>query len=117
VPIGFGGSSTGNFIFSKEKLSSVGIKDETGNTNEILSIYPNPSIGGSTTIVYNFENIVTSAILNIYDLSGKIIYSEQLNNNSGLHTYNLNTTSLNAGLYIVSIDVDGRRLQQKLIIR
>jgi uncharacterized protein YjbI with pentapeptide repeats len=117
VHIGFGGSSTGNFIFSKEKLSSVGIKDETGNTNAIVSIYPNPSIGGSTTIVYNFENIVTSAILNIYDLSGKIIYSEQLNNNSGLHTYNLNTTSLNAGLYIVSIDVDGRRLQQKLIIR
>lgn len=117
IPTGFGGSSNGNYIFSKEKLSSVGIKDETGNSKALLSIYPNPSSGGEATIIYDFENSVSSASLNVYDLSGKNIYSEKLNNNIGLHTYNLNTSAFNSGMYFVTIEFEGKRIQQKLIIQ
>ncbi len=117
IPTGFGGSSNGNYIFSKEKLSAVGIKDETGNTNAILSVYPNPSSGGSTTIIYDFENTVSSAMLNVYDLSGKNIYSEKLKNDIGLHTYNLNTSAFNNGMYFVTLEFEGKRIQQKLIVQ
>lgn len=117
IPTGFGGSSNGNYIFSKEKLSSVGIKDETGNSKALLSIYPNPSSGGEATIIYDFENSVSSTSLNVYDLSGKNIYSEKLNNNIGLHTYNLNTSAFNSGMYFVTIEFEGKRIQQKLIIQ
>lgn len=117
IPTGFGGSSNGNYIFSKEKLSSVGIKDETGNTNAILSIYPNPSSGGNATIIYDFENASSSAILNVYDLSGKTIFSEKLNSSSGLHAYNLNTSAFNSGMYFVTIEFEGNRIQQKLIVQ
>lgn len=117
IPTGFGGGSTGNYMFSKEKLSSVGIKNETGNSNALLSIYPNPSSGGEAIIIYDFENSVSSALLNVYDLSGKNIYSEKLNNNIGLHTYNLNTSAFNSGMYFVTVEFEGNRIQQKLIIQ
>lgn len=117
IPIGFGGSANGNYIFSKEKLSTVGINNITENTQAVISIYPNPSSGGNATVIYNFENLVSSAVLNVYDLSGKNIYSEKLNNNIGLHTYNLNTSIFNSGMYIVTVEFEGNRIQQKLIIQ
>ncbi|MBC7863199.1 MAG: T9SS type A sorting domain-containing protein [Bacteroidia bacterium] len=117
IPTGFGGGSTGNYMFSKEKLSSTGLNDETGNLTALLSVYPNPSTNGNTTIVYDFENQVSSAVLNVYDLSGKNIYSEKLTAGTGLHTYNLNTSTLTAGMYFITIDFDGKKIQQKLIIQ
>lgn len=116
IPTGFGGGATGNYMFSKEKLSSTGITDAMGNTKAVLSIYPNPSSRGNATIIYDFENFVSSAVLNVYDLSGKNIYSEKLNNNIGLHTNNLNTSTFNSGMYFVTVEFEGNRIQQKLII-
>lgn len=117
VPTGFGGGSTGNYMFSKELLSSVGIKDEAKNNPALLSVYPNPSVGGNTTIIYDFENSVSSVVLNVYDLSGKTVYSEKLNSNSGLHTHNLITSVLKSGMYFITIEFEGESIQQKLIIQ
>lgn len=111
IPTGFGGSATGNYMFSKEELSSTGITDAMGNTKSVLSIYPNPSSGGNATIIYDFENSVSSAVLNIYDLSGKNIYSEKLNNDNGLHTHNLNTSTFNSEMYFVTVEFEGKRIQ------
>ncbi|MES2396661.1 MAG: T9SS type A sorting domain-containing protein [Bacteroidota bacterium] len=117
IPTGFGGGSTGNYMFSKELLSSVGIKDEAKNNTALLSVYPNPTVGGNTTIIYDFEKSVSSAVLNVYDLSGKAVYSENLNNNTGLHTHNLITSVLKSGMYFVTIEFEGEVIQQKLIIQ
>lgn len=117
IPTGFGGSATGNYMFSKEKLSSTVITDAMGDIKSVLSIYPNPSSGGNATIIYEFENSVSSAVLNIYDLSGKNIHSEKLNYDTGLHTHNLNTSSFNSGMYFVTVEFEGNRIQQKLIIK
>lgn len=117
IPTGFGGGSTGNYMFSKELLSSVGIKDEAKNNNALLSVYPNPSVGENTTIIYDFEKSVSSAVLSVYNLSGKIVYSEELNSNTGLHTHKLITSVLKSGMYFVTIEFEGEVIQQKLIIQ
>lgn len=117
IPTGFGGSSTGNHIFSKEKLSSVGIADANGNSLASLAIYPNPSNGEAVTIVYNFETNNSSVKLTVYDLSGRTVYADVLNNQIGLHQYQLSANNLNTGMYFVTIDAGESRLQQKLIIK
>lgn len=114
----FGGSSNGNFIFTKEQLNvATGITDATAISNASLSVYPNPSNGGDITILYDFENTLSSASLAISDLSGKIIYSEQLTKTPGFYAHNINTNRLSPGLYIVCVELGGNRLQQKLIIQ
>ncbi|MBI4929315.1 MAG: T9SS type A sorting domain-containing protein [Bacteroidetes bacterium] len=117
IPTGFGGSSTGNYIFSKEKVSSVGIANVNGNSLGTLVLYPNPASGENTTVIYSFESSVSSAIIKIYDLSGKSVYSENLRANTGLNTYKLNTSMFNAGMYFVTVECDGNKLQQKLIVK
>lgn len=116
---GFGGSSNGNYIFSKEKLSAVGIKNAENKQVASLSVYPNPSLSDeeNTTIVYNFQNHFSSAVLNIYDMSGKRVASQRLDSSSGLHTETIETTTLQAGMYIVMMNVDGQTVQQKLIVK
>lgn len=116
IPTGFGGSANGNFMFTKEKLKVTGIEDVRGNTAASLSVYPNPSNGENTTVVYNLENDAQTAVLKVIDLSGRTVYMEALKNNSGLYTTTLNLSGFNAGMYILNLEVDGNHTQQKLII-
>lgn len=114
---GFGGSSNGNYIFSKKMMSATGIDDLNGESLGTLALYPNPSSGENTTIIYSIDKTVSSAVLNIYDLSGRIVQTERLNNNPGFYQQQLSNQNLTAGMYLVSIDLDGSRIQQKLIVK
>lgn len=114
---GFGGSGNGNYIFSKEKLSSVGITEIDGNFSASIAVYPNPSNGENVTLIYNFEKNFSKAEYTLYDLSGRKIQNENLNDNSGFYSHTINTSGLNAGLYIVSVTIDQKTIQQKLIIK
>lgn len=113
---GFGGASTGNYIFSKEKVSAVGIKENEHLTLATTALYPNPSNQAQVTLLYNFEKEFNSAVLSVMDLSGRVIYTEALNNTIGMHTQPISTSQLSAGVYVVSVNVDGQLIQQKLIV-
>jgi hypothetical protein len=117
IPTGFGGGSTGNFIFSKEKIATASITDIEGNTTALLSVYPNPSSTGTVTIVYDLTTPVSVASLRLSDMTGKIVHTTPVNQNSGLHTYTLDTSTLNSGVYFVHLTVEGTTIQQKIIIQ
>lgn len=113
---GFGGSANGNFIFSKELLSTVGIEEAKGPVAS-LSVYPNPAKGENVNIIYNLYKETSKAVLNIYDIAGRTVIERQLQNSTGLSTMNLNTADFHAGVYIISISTEGKRIQQKLIVQ
>lgn len=74
--------------------------------NTAVTLYPNPA-----------ENIVTvvyqgSSLLTISDLSGRIVYSSEINS-----TTNVSTSEFNAGVYIVKCEGNGTVLTSKLIVR
>lgn len=114
---GFGGSADGNFIFTKEKLSASGINDVNGNSIGSLAIYPNPSNGNNINIIYHLEKFVSAANLSIYDLTGRKIYSEKLNGTQGFYQHKLSAQNLTAGMYLLTIEMQGNKIQQKLIVR
>lgn len=116
IPAGFGGSANGNFIFTKEKMVITNIENTPGTIAASLAVYPNPSNGGTTTIIYDLEKDVTTALLNVIDLSGRMVYSETLKPDAGLYTLSLNTTIFQPGMYLLNLEVDGNRTQQKLIV-
>ncbi|MCA0429052.1 MAG: T9SS type A sorting domain-containing protein [Bacteroidetes bacterium] len=112
---GFGGSSNGNYIFSKEKLSTVGI-NENNEVKASVSIYPNPSNSSNVTVLYDLEKNYSNAQLNIFDITGKLITQENLNNTIGFYSHTINTQNLKAGVYVVSIKLNNTTIQQKLIV-
>lgn len=92
---GFGGSSTGDFEFTKEKISTVGINEQSGS---FFSVYPNPA-REQLNIVLDTQDQVEVAL---YNMSGQKVYSEVLNQ-TGFRTEQINLPSLNSGLYILQV--------------
>lgn len=113
---GFKGSSTGEFIFTKEKMSGAGIVEaEKAGFNFVA--YPNPTVNGSTTIAYTLDHVTEAGSMEIYSLSGELINAETLNTTAGIHTQTVNTTSFNYGVYIIKLTFDGVTTQQRLIVQ
>ncbi len=116
IPTGFGGSTDGNFIFTKEKLVITSIREENDLPGNSLAVYPNPSNGENINIIYNIEKEAQAATLKIIDLSGRLVHAAVLNRHSGLYTQNLSVNGFNPGMYIIHLEVNGKGTQQKLII-
>lgn len=114
---GFGGAGNGNFIFSKEKISTVGLDEINASSNIELSVYPNPVVNGSAQLVYSLNKDYTHANYTLIDMNGKIVANESLNNNAGFYTHSISTANLEKGVYFVNITIDNFTTQQKLIVQ
>lgn len=117
IPTGFGGSATGAYMFSKEKLKVSKVKNTSGAASATLSLYPNPSEGSVVSLVYDFNQKVTHARVIVQDLKGRQVYADKLDNAAGLKIYSLNTAQMNRGIYLVTLSFDGGNIQQKLVIK
>ncbi|HLP20737.1 MAG TPA: T9SS type A sorting domain-containing protein [Chitinophagales bacterium] len=112
---GFGGSSTGNYIFSKELVyeASTGINDIDGVS--ALTVYPNPA-HNQVSVVYNYDKADSkNAGLTIYDMSGRLVMQENFSMVNGFNQHIVDVSQLNGGIYMVSIP--GTSKTQKLIIQ
>lgn len=116
---GFSGSSTGTFNFSKEKLATVVVPtgiDQSASRQSSLSVYPNPAIN-QTTVLYDLADATSAATLRVFDLAGKQVFADVLGTANGLQQYQLPLGGLQAGMYVVTVETNGYRLQQKLMVQ
>lgn len=112
---GFGGSGNGNFIFSKEKISAVGIAGEKGNTIGEMALYPNPASGSAVTLVLSSHVHNAEMTVSVMNITGKVLSSEAIQVNEGIHQHLLNIEWLNAGVYFVTVQAGASISTQKLI--
>lgn len=83
-----------------------------------MLLYPNPSDGEQIKLELNGIDDETVAIINIYDIYGKQVYRQQLNNSYNGQTITLNNNGeLAKGIYLIDVDLNGSRLNEKLIIK
>ena len=108
---GFGGSSTGDFIFTKEVVNAVGL---TEFKNEILNVYPNPASGIINVIFSSNDNEIA---LSIVDLSGRTVASRELNVNTGMAQESIDISHLNSGVYLLTLRTSKGIATQKISIR
>ena len=88
---GFGGSSTGEYIFSKEKISAASLNEV--NDPLSFSVFPNP-VSGTTATLYFFSSADEAIELTIHDLNGKKLHSEILPNAKSMQQHILQTDQL-----------------------
>jgi hypothetical protein len=86
------------------------------NGSNSVRFFPNPAIDNAT-----MELTVAkpgNAYMRIYDLSGKVVYSENLGVvGEGVHTRTINCQTLQHGMYLVNVVVGGQKATSKLIVR
>ena len=112
---GFGGAANGNYIFWKENLSGGTAVNENSALKNV-TLYPNPTNGEVVTLVYTLEN-AAKATYTIYDLAGKMIDSQTINGQPGLHTTQIANGNLAPGMYIVNLMVGNTNRALKLVVR
>lgn len=77
-----------------------------------INIYPNPT---STVLNVDLSNVSKNPWINIYSLSGKVVFSKRLNAQI-VNTIDLQRVGLSKGVYVVSIKEEGLNITKKLII-
>ena len=89
-----------------------GIQD---NNATAITIQPNPSTG---RFVLSFsENRSKSLKIMVYDLNGRVRYSEILNSGAGTLNKTIDLTTFPKGIYILRCEIDGKLSSKKLIIQ
>lgn len=92
---------------------SLNITDHDYNSS--VSLYPNPA-----TENINIEFNMTEETLNeikMFDLSGKLIYQEKINNSTELNIITINTQSVESGTYLIQMSFNNKLLNKKVIIK
>jgi len=88
---------------------TLGVEDlEIGD----FMLYPNPSTG-----IFNivFKEGTTKLNFNVFDVTGKIVYSKQTSQFS--NEYQLNLNQLSSGIYFLEVENDTKKITKKLIIK
>jgi hypothetical protein len=110
---GFGGSANGNYIFTKELVSVTGTPEQ--EQSMFMELYPNPANDNATLSFSARTNAET--IITVTDLAGKTCFASKQIGNSGLQQITLDTGSWNAGMYIVTLQTEGKVQSKKLIVQ
>ena len=91
-----------------------GIKDFSKSAFEVNNIFPNPANNIANLSIYSNEASFVS--VNIKDITGRIVFSNDYDINSGDNLLKLNISSLPEGIYFCSIVKDSSIITRKLVI-
>ena len=106
----FEGSSTGKISFNVTQMnSSVSINDKSKST---INVYPNPA-SDNVNIVTNTLDL--NSQINIYDISGKLIFSQKIKDNFSV--INLPVDTYKSGVYTISLLENKSIYYKKLIVK
>lgn len=81
------------------------------NDINTLKVYPNPLTNSNGVSVLFNKNV--SAQINIYDLTGKLVISDEIANAS---VKEINISSLNNGVYMLQIVADNASTSRKIVV-
>jgi hypothetical protein len=114
---GFDGSSTGNLTFEFEDVSGLlGFENVTENVS--FGMYPNPSMDGKVTIVYeNTGSVTENNAVKIYAMTGAEVFVTAVSSSNGFYNKSLDVSSLQSGIYMVSFQSGDANVTKKLIIK
>ena len=94
-------------------------EDETmiPHTMKLYPAYPNPFNPTATIQFYIAKNYQTNTLLNIYDISGRIV-AELINEKYGHGSYSVtwNASSFSSGVYFTELISGNQRETQKIIL-
>lgn len=97
-----------------EVTTCVGIEDP--NAGFAVTVFPNPA---TTECKVRVEGVMTPALakIELYDLAGKMVFSQNLGTISGDFEHGLATTQFSKGSYLLNLTVGNQTFARNLIIR
>lgn len=101
----------GDFAYS----DIVSVKNQ--NTVSPISIYPNPIAANELVNVFVDSQNASNAKVSVYSISGAVISTTNHYLNDGLNKLAVETSNLTEGLYIISVDMNSKVYNKRLVIQ
>jgi len=98
--------------YSNNYHSAHSIQETIMDNLNSLKIYPNP-LTHKSALILRFKNTI-DATLNIYDLTGNLILTDSITNDS---TKLVDVFSFNNGIYLLQIETDIATITRKIVIK
>ena len=111
VFLSFGGSSTGNVVFSKEEVVANAVAEESAFDS--FSIFPNPS-HDETSVVFSLKT-QAGIQLALNNYLGQTVWAGSLDAREGLNAVKIPVANLPAGSYFLSLRLDGEVVTEKIL--
>jgi hypothetical protein len=83
--------------------------------NHDVKIFPNPSNGIFGIEINNLNN--ERVLVKMTDLTGRIVYEENLNHQGNQITKKLDFRELSSGMYLIQINIDNQIINHRMIIK
>jgi len=103
--------SDSDVVVEAEVVKELEIAEETSVDG--ISIFPNPTNG-----IFNLRcttNTNSEVLLNIINITGKIVYTKEFSNVSNNQTIPIDINNLSTGVYFVKVNIDGSSFTDKII--
>lgn len=97
----FGGSSNGNYEFTKELVGTVSVDENEHAQNSFFSVYPNPSTDGRFQLLSSL-NEGSDLQLAVRDMQGRLVHQDRMICAGGLTVQSFEL-DLPSGLYLASL--------------
>jgi hypothetical protein len=107
-----GSAGGGKIVFGKSKISVTGMEQNFNSTG--LQLYPNPT-SGIVNVQFDTET-KGSADIKIIDMLGNVVYSQEVELNSGINQFSLGVNDIRSGMYQVNIRSGLVSITKKLVI-
>jgi subtilisin-like proprotein convertase family protein len=99
---------------SKQITVNTCAKISTDEAGINVNLLPNPT---SSFVEIQFNSLANNkAIINIDNILGQSIYTQQVNTQEGMNNYKLDVREFTKGVYVVSVKQDGKSIAKRLII-
>lgn len=82
------------------KTAPDGYRDLLNTMENEFKVYPNPSRGNVNCLLYSDD--ATKATINLHDVTGRLVYSKQVNLTKGRNEFNLNINA-DSGLFFFNV--------------
>lgn len=89
----------------------LGLKESAGE--EKILVYPNPNKGAFMLYVTSDGSL---AELRLTDISGKSVYTTTIQTEQGENTWNITTSSLRPGMYLLNYTINGKTSTSRILI-
>ena len=110
VPKGFGGSATGDCIFTKEQLAFAGNTEL--EAERFINIYPTPA---NNQLIVSFDSKSAETVIEIINSLGQKVLSETFASFQGLTQKKLSINDLNPGVYFLTLTQNGVATTKRIV--
>lgn len=99
-------------LYVAPKTQGVGIDDV--NEAFLVTVFPNPNTGKFKLVVS--DAVEQEADLYVSDMLGRIVYGDKINIASDRVEKEIDLTTVNKGVYLLSIGLNGKRIVKKVVV-